>query len=230
MLIKALLCAALVFHYPAPPLRIAVIGNSLVRHGPSEAIGWTGNWGMAATAEDVDFSHVLARGVATATGRDVDLAIIPAASFESHPDEFDMEMLPSADLYVLRLGDNVHMSADEFAPHYLRMAVSLKARAGRLVCVGMWYRNDEMDAVMRAGCDAAGGAWVPISDMSPSPGYIAGAQRFANYAVASHPGDEGHAEIARRLLAAYMGAWRLWWPMVVSSGPMSSPLPMGGVK
>ncbi|MBP3579626.1 MAG: hypothetical protein J6K12_00085 [Clostridia bacterium] len=35
------------------------LGNSLLLHGPSENIGWYGNWGMAASAEDRDYFCVM---------------------------------------------------------------------------------------------------------------------------------------------------------------------------
>lgn len=32
--------------------------NSIVWHNPAPALGWYGNWGMAATSIDKDFVHV----------------------------------------------------------------------------------------------------------------------------------------------------------------------------
>ncbi|MEI6540199.1 MAG: hypothetical protein WCO86_11845, partial [Planctomycetota bacterium] len=39
--------------------RILVLGNSLTLHGPKAEIGWAGNWGMAASAQDKDYVHLL---------------------------------------------------------------------------------------------------------------------------------------------------------------------------
>ena len=39
--------------------RVLFVGNSITLHGPSPKIGWTNNWGMAATARDKDYVHLL---------------------------------------------------------------------------------------------------------------------------------------------------------------------------
>ena len=39
--------------------RILFLGNSLTLHGPREEIGWKHNWGMAASAPERDFVHLV---------------------------------------------------------------------------------------------------------------------------------------------------------------------------
>ncbi len=47
--------------------RVLFVGNSITLHGPRPQIGWTNNWGMAASARDKDYVHLLQkRIVATA--------------------------------------------------------------------------------------------------------------------------------------------------------------------
>jgi len=40
--------------------RVLFLGNSITRHGPKPSIGWTNNFGMAASSVDKDYVHVLA--------------------------------------------------------------------------------------------------------------------------------------------------------------------------
>jgi uncharacterized lipoprotein len=39
---------------------LLVIGNSITQYGANPAIGWNGNWGMAAPSANEDFSHLVA--------------------------------------------------------------------------------------------------------------------------------------------------------------------------
>ena len=39
--------------------KILFLGNSITRHGPSQAVGWSGDWGMAASAREKDFVHLV---------------------------------------------------------------------------------------------------------------------------------------------------------------------------
>ena len=48
--------------------RILFLGNSLTLHGPKPEIEWTGNWGMAASAQDKDFVHLLTAAIDGRTG------------------------------------------------------------------------------------------------------------------------------------------------------------------
>ena len=40
-------------------ISVLCVGNSILAHGPSESIGWSGNWGMAASSADKDYYHLL---------------------------------------------------------------------------------------------------------------------------------------------------------------------------
>ena len=46
--------------------RVLFVGNSITLHGPRPQIGWTNNWGMAATARDRDYVHLLQKKIAAA--------------------------------------------------------------------------------------------------------------------------------------------------------------------
>jgi hypothetical protein len=43
--------------------RILFLGNSLTLHGPKPEIEWFGNWGMAASAQDKDYVHLLTAAI-----------------------------------------------------------------------------------------------------------------------------------------------------------------------
>ena len=42
--------------------KVLIYGNSIALHGPLAKIGWTNNWGMAASAPEKDFAHLVVAG------------------------------------------------------------------------------------------------------------------------------------------------------------------------
>ena len=51
--------------------RMLFLGNSITLHGPAPQIGWTGNWGLAASAIEKDYVHLLLKRVTAATAATV---------------------------------------------------------------------------------------------------------------------------------------------------------------
>ena len=39
-------------------VNVLCVGNSILHHGPSERLGWKGDWGMAASSRDKDYYHL----------------------------------------------------------------------------------------------------------------------------------------------------------------------------
>ncbi len=63
-------------------IHILCVGNSILRHGNADNIGWHGDWGMAASAEDKDYYHLLQKKVADAGFTGVSWSRTGIAPFE----------------------------------------------------------------------------------------------------------------------------------------------------
>src|SRR5947207_487382 len=73
-----------------PAAKVLFLGNSITLHGPAPSIGWTSNWGMAASQEEKDYVHLLAADIAKATGAPPKTMVRNIAAFERGHDTFDV--------------------------------------------------------------------------------------------------------------------------------------------
>ena len=62
--------------------RVLVYGNSIALHGPKADIGWTNCWGMAASAPERDFAHLVVAGLEKRLGKKADFRIRNLAVLE----------------------------------------------------------------------------------------------------------------------------------------------------
>jgi len=201
---------------PRPACRkILFLGNSITRHGPAQAIGWSGNWGMAASAKEKDFVHVVVSSLAKATGTTPQVMIKNIATFERQYASYDVEgnlkdaFEFGADLVIVAIGENVPNLDSEEAK--TRFAGSLRKLLGRLtadnrpaiVVRSCFWPNRAKDEILKQSCRAVGGIFVDISELSKDESNYARSERkFAHGGVAAHPGDKGMQAIADAILGA----------------------------
>ena len=198
-----------------PAAKVLFLGNSITLHGPKPDIGWTGNWGMAASAEEKDYVHLLAGDIAKAAGAPPRTMVRNIADFERGYDAFDVaaglrEALEfRADIVVLAIGENVPEPATEeartkFAAAFARLLAGLKqdARATIFVRSSFWPHAAK-DEIMRAASAAAGATFVDIAALGRDGSNAASAERKIEHAgVAGHPGDKGMRLIADAIFVA----------------------------
>ena len=117
---------------------------------------------------------------------------------------------PAVDVAVIELGtDDVDpdQDVDAFTADYNTLAAGLGDVSERMLCLGV-YRSgpaaQALDTAIEAACVANGGQYVAIGDMTEDPRFTAprGTPAYPGPADGRHPGDEGHAELTARLLAA----------------------------
>ncbi len=200
---------------PAGPLKVLVLGNSITRHGPKPDIGWTGNWGMAASAEDKDFSHLLAAGLGRSTGRKPELMVKNIADFERGFAAYKAEeglkeaVAFKAEIVVLAIGENVPQlgSPEKQAQFKAALAGVLRVlKSGspsKVVVRSSFWANEVKDRILKEAAADAGAVFVDISGLDKVEANYARAERpFKHEGVARHPGDKGMQEIADAILKA----------------------------
>lgn len=215
LLLGGLLAGPLSLVGQSKPQKVLFVGNSLTVHAPKAAIGWSGNWGMAATAEAKDYVHLVTQGLALRQGVHPIVLVKNVADFERADASYDTAgkfadaAAFKADLIILAIGENVPPLTTPAAQQvYQERVISLlKVLRGdtsaRIVVRSSFWANTAKDGAMHRACDSLGGTFVDISALAGDERNYARSERSHQHAgVASHPGDRGMAAIADAILQA----------------------------
>lgn len=221
-LVFASLClalpSALTAEGPAP-LRVLFLGNSITKHGPKADIGWERNWGMAASAAEKDYVHLVTKGLTPPGGPAPVTLVQNIAEFERRYASDDVaarlkaavEFAPT--LVILAIGENVPaLKTDEERGAFTRQVTTLlsllkKGPASpapvRMVVRSPFWHDAMKDQCLRQACEAVGGSYVDISTLDKTEANYARSERpYQNAGVARHPGDRGMQAIAEAILKA----------------------------
>lgn len=199
--------------------KILFLGNSITLHGPAPKIGWTGNWGMAASALDKDYVHLLLDRISKAAGGMPKVKIRNIADFERNLGDFNIretlkeELAFEADVVILAIGENASApKTDEdrakFATALSNLLDALKQHGHPTLFVrSQFWQEAEKDRLLKQACADAGGNFVDIGPLGLVEANYARAERQIEHAgVAAHPGDKGMAAIAQELWKAMQTA------------------------
>lgn len=201
--------------------RLLFVGNSITLHGPSAKIGWTGDWGMAASAAEKDYVHVVVDAVAKRCGKEPEFQVANVAEFERNFASCDVaallkaEVAFQADMAIVAIGENVPALKTEEAKVQCKASVvkllALLRREGKcaLYVRSCFWADAAKDAVLKEACEAVGGTFVDISTLVKDEANYARAERKIWHAgVGRHPGDQGMRVIAEAIFAAMAKAWK----------------------
>lgn len=193
--------------------RVLFLGNSITRHGVLEKIGWTTDWGMAASAQEKDYVHLVTAGIADMAGNKPEMKLQNIADFERSPASYDLEaklkeqLAFKPTLVVVAIGENVPaLTTDDqkaqFKTSYLKLLNMLKDN-GRptLIVRSSFWADKNKDDIMQQACVSVGGIYADLSALSKDESNYARSERkFQHDGVAAHPGDKGMKAIADAIL------------------------------
>lgn len=192
--------------------KILFLGNSITWHA-TMAPDWTGDWGMAASAEDKDYVHLVTKALSSDRGAAPAIMVKNIADFERGYATYDIEknlkeeLAFEADLIVLAIGENVAaLESEDAKPQFRDHVTQLLRRVGgdrhpTVVVRSNFWPNAAKDAMLKEACDAVDGIWVDISGLSNDEANYARSEReFSHAGVAAHPGDRGMKAIAEAIL------------------------------
>lgn len=195
--------------------KVLFLGNSITKHGPKKDIDWSGNWGMAASAEANDYVHLVTKALTEKAGTAPEVMVKNIADFERAYSGYDIAAKMKeaiefkGDLIILAIGENVPglKTAEEKTKLQASVTTLLRALKGdrkpTILVRSCFWANAAKDEALQQACSAVGGIYVNIGSLSKDEANYARSERpYKHAGVANHPGDKGMAAIAAALVKA----------------------------
>jgi hypothetical protein len=189
-----------------PVRSVVILGNSIVRHPPLPSIGWSNDWGMAASVADSDFVHRLIYFIHQRQPN-VTVRYLNIAGWERDYSRYDLTRLDSLrnpDLLLIRLGENVNeqqATEGEFLTRYDQLInyVDKDQKAIRVITDGFWP-NQHVNQWIKNYAIQKKYDFITLHDLSNDSTNMA-LSKFTNEGVGRHPSDKGMASISGRIWA-----------------------------
>ena len=183
--------------------RLLIVGNSITLHFPKEDIGWYGKWGMAASAKDKDYVHVLQKKLDD-SGKDVFTMVRQIASWErgfaeeNALDDYKIENAFGADVVVFRAGENVPKESDfVLFEQKLREFIEYIAPKKVIFTSTAWESELKNAPIINVAAQL-GAPFIDLTEIGRHDEYMARGL-FEHKGVANHPGDKGMEYIADKI-------------------------------
>lgn len=193
--------------------RLFILGNSITQISPVPAMGWLNNNGMAASAPDKDFAHILERNLKT-LNPNMQMKLLSGGGFERQfwSYNFDTSLDEhlsgyAPDLIVVRLGENMTDAEAakperDFKGRFRLLLDKLKQFSGpaKVIVTTSFWDQAVASQLMR---EVAAERGYPVADIHavlynrPDRDQFRAITEYPDPAVGAHPNDRGMAEIAR---------------------------------
>lgn len=193
--------------------KILFLGNSITKHGPKADIDWSGNWGMAASAEAKDYVHLVTKALTDRQSAAPEVLVKNIADFERAYAGYDVAAKLKeavdfqADLIILAIGENVPglktpEDKAKLQESVTKLLTMLKGdRKPTILVRSCFWTNAAKDEALRGACDAVSGIYVDISALGKDEKNYGRSDRpYKHAGVANHPGDAGMAAIAEAIV------------------------------
>ena len=189
-------------------LRVLFVGNSVTLHAPCEAIGWHGDWGMAASSQEKDYVH-LVEDYIRKKDSGASFCICNAADWErgykNGEDTFPLYKAArafDANVIIIKLCGNSPKDDFDgalFRSNFEKLIDFLnKSGTARMIVATEFLKHPAEDTIVSFTKERD----IPLcvlSDVADFDEYKAVGQ-FEHRGVAGHPGDKGMQVIADRII------------------------------
>jgi hypothetical protein len=179
---------------------VVIIGNSMTFAPANEQIGWYGNWGMAASAEDSDYAHILFKRLQSYQSS-CTLAVKNTGGFETEYKNYDIkaklgDLIDKApDLVIIKIGENVIQSTLDTAAFHAKFLELINAfrRSNpnvKIIACGTIWSIPKVENLMQSV-----DSYVSLAFITKDVSNLAYG-KFSDPGIEQHPGDKGMKAIA----------------------------------
>ena len=188
--------------------KVLVLGNSYTRHEPAiiytngQRVVWSGKWGMAASAQENDYVHLL-RSYAKEKNDAVGFKIKTIYNLESNPANYrtELENLKEyrdfdADIVVLAIGTNMGTEDVPYAKEAYSALIDYVNPTGdaEVICAMLLGVGDAVKYEMYKVANEKGCTWIDLTDKNGGE-YLA-TEIYGENGVGWHYGDNGMKMVA----------------------------------
>ena len=196
--------------------KVLIYGNSIALHAPKADIGWTNCWGMAASAAEKDFAHLVVAGLESKLGKQADFRIRNLAVLERNfatniatVAEIAADADWKPDYVVVAIGENAPNIDTSNAALYRKFLADIARPfvecGAKVVLRSPFWMNAE-----KAECTANAAAEVDAVYVDAGPFGLKEENKaiglFAHGGVANYPGDLGMKCLAELILGGFNAA------------------------
>lgn len=187
--------------------KVAIVGNSITRHGIMPEIGWKKLCGMAASKEECDYVHVLYRRLSE-EGFDSYFMVNQLSYWEMNYYKEDNIVSNYCDIkefqpnyLIFRLGENIVGDGirDDLQTQMEELLQNITTDKTKVIMTTCFWKNKKVDEVIRKIACEHGYPVVELGDLGELDEMKAIGE-YEHTGVAAHPGDKGMTMIAERIL------------------------------
>ena len=189
-------------------LRILFVGNSITWHPVKKEIGWFNEWGMAASAEEKDFVHLVMNDIHTHDTHAVfDIAWVVEWERNYKEDSLLINYKEAVefnpDIIIVKIGENVNRELNyeyPFYDYYKKLIDYFNPlNSAKVIIVNSFWDKGSLEDAMRLVSKEREYPLVDLGNLREQPGMKA-IGLFEHSGVANHPGDKGMKAIADAIL------------------------------
>ena len=193
-------------------IKVLFLGNSITRAMHRPEIGWTADWGMAASDISKDYVHIMLDALTKKHGK-VDYCIVSLSFWEKeywndellHTYQEARDFNADIVIVIVRVAENVWGAKDfldkyPLAPYWDNMIKYFSPNPNaHIVVTDDFWRTDFIDGPIHEVAEKNGSILVELGDLGEKPENKALGQ-FWHEGIQIHPNDNGMRAIAEKIL------------------------------